>query len=133
MGMYPDMHLRWPCGPEEAVPKRPKMADGSSDRAPRSGADGEGVGPFVVSLQLAAWCGLPASRLTTYHATFRAPRVFERLREAPQHLVFLSCHGLKIRRRTDLLNRIRALKWISEPWNALLRERYMNRLVAQNG
>jgi hypothetical protein len=49
VSVYLSVHLGWPGRLEEAVPKRAKMAHGSSDRAPRGKTDPEWAGKLVVS------------------------------------------------------------------------------------
>src|SRR6266545_1848985 len=68
MGVYPSTHLGWPGRLEETVPQRPKMADGSRDRAPGNRTDVEWVSELVVNFHLP---GGPSHRFPT-GSPFRA-------------------------------------------------------------
>src|SRR6266540_5030548 len=102
MGVYPSTHLGWPGRLEETVPQRPKMADGSRDRAPGNRTDVEWVSELVVNFQLAARRGPPGTSLAARHIAFPPAHRFERLAEMPQLRVFIRCHDLTVRQAPRL-------------------------------
>jgi hypothetical protein len=97
VSVYLSMHFGWPSRLEEAVPKRAKVADSSSDRAPRGKTDRKWVGKLVVSFQLTAGYGLPGTRPATRYVSVPPAYSFQRLPELTEVRLFLWCHDLTIR------------------------------------